>query len=235
MKTSTKGGKGRSIGDRPTNRYIPALDYDWLTPAYDTLIRLTMPERTFKRRLIEQADIRAGHAMLDLGCGTATLAIMTKRAQPNAVVVGLDGDPTILAIAARKVARSGVDVRLQHGMAFELPYPDGSFDRVLSTLVLHHLTSEDKRRTLAECYRVLRPGGELHIADWGRPHNAVMWLASRSVRLFDGVRTTGDNLEGRLPELCRQAGFDGVDETSRFTTVFGTLSLYRARKPLPRS
>jgi ubiquinone/menaquinone biosynthesis C-methylase UbiE len=220
----------RRVTDPPSKRYIPALDYDWLTPAYDTLIRLTMPERAFKRRLIEQAQLRDRHTVLDLGCGTATLAIMAKCAQPGAIVLGLDGDRKILAIAARKVARAGVDVRLQHGMAFDLPYPDASLDRVLSSLVLHHLTSEDKRRALAECYRVLRPAGELHIADWGRPHNVFMWLASWSVRLFDGLHTTADNVQGRLPELCRQAGFVGVEETGRFATMFGTLSLYRAQK-----
>jgi ubiquinone/menaquinone biosynthesis C-methylase UbiE len=218
------------VPDRPDSRYIPALDYDWLTPAYDTLSRLTMPERAFKERLIEQAQLRSGHVVLDLGCGTATLAIMTKRAQPEATVLGLDGDPKILAIAARKVAQAGVGVGLQHGMAFDLPYPDASLDRVLSSLVFHHLTSEDKRRALAECYRVLRPAGELHMADWGRPHNVVMWLASWSVRLFDGLHTTADNVQGRLPALCRQAGFVGVEETGRFATVFGTLSLYGAQK-----
>src|ERR671924_629326 len=103
------------------SRYVPALDYDWLTPAYDALIRLTMPERAFKQRLIQQAQIRAGHAVLDVGCGTGTLAIMAKRAHPDATVVGLDGDPKILAIAARKVAAAGLDIPLHHGMAFELP------------------------------------------------------------------------------------------------------------------
>jgi ubiquinone/menaquinone biosynthesis C-methylase UbiE len=212
------------------SRYVPALDYDWLTPAYDTLIRVTMPERLFKRRLIHQARIGNRHAVLDLGCGTGTLAIMTKLAHPAAMVVGLDGDPKILAIAARKVARAGVQVTLREGMAFDLPYPDRSFDRVLSSLVIHHLTTDDKRRALAECHRVLRPGGELHLADWGKPHNAVMWLASWTGRLFDGLERTADNFAGRLPALCRGAGFEGGEETARFATVFGTLSFHAARK-----
>jgi ubiquinone/menaquinone biosynthesis C-methylase UbiE len=217
------------VTDTSPRRYIPALAYDWLTPAYDTLVRLTMPERAFKRRLIAQADVRPGHAVLDLGCGTATLTIMAKRAHPDAAVVGLDPDPTILAIAARKVARAGVDVALRRGTATELPFPDGSFDRVLSSLVFHHVTPADKRRALAECLRVLRAGGELHIADWGRPHNARMWLASWTVRLFDGLHTTADNVHGRVPLLCREAGFNDAEEAGRFSTVFGTLSLYRAK------
>lgn len=214
---------------RPSG-YIPALDYDWLTPAYDALIRVTMPERAFKRRVIEQAHIGAGHTVLDLGCGTATLAIMAKRAHPDATVIGLDGDPKILAIAARKVTRAGVDVSLREGMAFALPFPDGSFDRVLSSLVFHHLTSDDKHRTLAECHRVLRPGGGLHIADWGKPHNTIMWLASWSVRLFDGPRTTADTVHGLLPQFAREAGFADVEETTRFATLFGTLTLLRGTR-----
>lgn len=207
--------------------YVPALSHDWLTPAYDTLIRLTMPEMAFKRRLIEQARIEAGHAVLDLGCGTATLAIEVKRRHPGAVVTGLDGDARILAIAEEKIARAGVQVRLEPGMAFDLPFPDRVFDRVLTSLVFHHLTTEDKRRALAECVRVLRPAGELHVADWGRPHTAFMRLASWGIRLFDGP-TTADNLRGRLPQLCREAGFGHAEETSRFATVFGTLWLYQA-------
>lgn len=210
-------------------RYVAALDYDWLTPAYDTVIRLGLPERKFKRRLIEQARIATSQVVLDLGCGTGTLAIMAKRAHPGATIVGLDGDPKILAIAARKAATEGVALALQCGMAFELPYADSSMDRVLSSLVFHHLTSEEKLRALVECRRVLRPDGELHIADWGRPHNALMWLASLSVRLFEGSRVR-DNVRGLLPDLCRQAGFASAEASGRVATAFGTLALYRASR-----
>ena len=216
--------------DRPPSHYIPALDYDWLTPAYDALIGLTTPERAFKRRLIEQAGVRAGHAVLDLGCGTATLTIMVKQAHPDAAVVGLDPDPKILAIGARKVWDADVDVALRRGSATELPFPDASFDRVLSSLVFHHLATEEKRWALAECRRVLRPEGELHVADWGQPQDPLMWLASWSVRLFDGLETTGDNVAGRLPRLVEDGGFVDVAETARFRTVFGTLSLLRGTR-----
>ena len=101
----------------------------------------------------------------------------------------------------------------------------------LATDVVHAgATGTARAHSTAECYRVLRPGGELHVADWGRPHNAVMWLASWSVRLFNGSRTA-DNLQGRLPQLCREARFSTTAETTRFATVFGTPSLYRAEKP----
>lgn len=212
-------------------RYIPALGFDWLTRFYDPVLRLTLREERFKRLLVEQARVQAGQDVLDLGCGTATLTIMVKRSCPDARVVGLDGDPKVLAIAREKVAAAGVEVELHEGMAFALPFPPASFDRVVSSLVLHHLTTENKRRTLAGVRDLLRPRGELHVADWGRPHNALMWVASLGIRVFDGSATTADNLSGRLVHLMEEAGLSSVRETHQEMTMFGTLSLYRAVAP----
>lgn len=220
--------RGAASGRPPG--YIPALDFDWLTPLYDRLIGLTMPERAFRRRLLTQADIRPGARVLDVGCGTGTLAIMAKAGEPGARVVGVDGDPAILALARDKAARSGADVELREGLAYALPFADASFERVVSSLVFHHLTTDEKGRALAECRRVLVPGGELHVADWGRPHNALMWALSRMLRYFDGP-TTVDNLRGRLPALCRGAGFEKVEDRGRMSTVFGTLAFHSARAP----
>lgn len=211
--------------------YIPALGIAWLTRFYDPVIRLTLREEIFKRLLIEQAGIAPGHDVLDLGCGTATLTIMVKERCPAAHVVGIDGDPKILTIARQKVATAGVDVELHEGMAFAPPFPPASFNRVVSSLVFHHLTTENKRRTLRAVHDLLRPGGELHVADWGRPHNVLMWIASFGIRILDGQETTHANLEGRLPELMREVGFEDVGERQRVMTVFGTLSLYRATRP----
>lgn len=102
---------------------------------------------------------------------------------------------------------------------------------MVSSLVLHHLTTEEKRRTLARVREILRPGGELHIADWGRPQNALMWVASLSIRLLDGFETTRDNVSGALVALLEEAGFRGAGETHREMTGFGMLSLYRAAVP----
>jgi ubiquinone/menaquinone biosynthesis C-methylase UbiE len=156
---------------------------------------------------------------------------MVKAAHPAAEVVGLDADPEILALARSKAEASEAEVRFDRGLATELPYGEGSFDRVLSTLFFHHLTGSDKRRTAAEVARVLRPGGELHVADWGRPADPLMWVAFNGVRLFDGFERTRDNAAGALPQIFEQGGLKQVAETGRMRTAFGTLALYSARKP----
>jgi ubiquinone/menaquinone biosynthesis C-methylase UbiE len=202
-----------------------------LTRLYDPFLRATLKGEKFKALLIEQAQITPGQRVLDLGCGTATLTIMVKRRCPDATVVGLDADAAALALERGKVAAAGVDVELHHGLASSAPFEPASFDRIVSSLLFHHLTTEHKRLTLKKARELLRPGGELHIADWGKPQNAIMRLAYVVVQLLDGFRTTSDNLRGLLVPLIQEAGFAGVSETHQEMTVFGTLSFYRAVRP----
>ena len=143
---------------------------------------------------------------------------------------GLDGDPQILEQARAKAAAAGLDVRFDHGYSTELPYEAASFDRVLSTLFFHHLTSDDKRRTLNEIVRILRQGGRLHIADFTRPSDPLMALGFTVVRLFDGVERTRVNAHGELGDLVSEAGLQAVTEQSRLRTAFGTLALTSATR-----
>ncbi|MGH2602529.1 MAG: class I SAM-dependent methyltransferase, partial [Dehalococcoidia bacterium] len=154
--------------------YITACGNDRLTPLYDLLIRLKMREGTVKRRIIELVRLAPGERLLDIGCGTGTLGLLAKRIVPGSVVVGVDGDPKILAIARRKAARERLDVTFDEAMAYDLPYADRSFDAVVSSLVFHHLTPDQQAATLAETLRVLRPGGAFVVADLAPPHNRLM-------------------------------------------------------------
>ena len=209
------------------NKYISALHFDWLTRFYDPIMQWTMREQTFKLQLIQQANIKAGHRVLDLGCGTATLTILLKEVHPEAEVIGLDGDKKALSIAQRKIADAGLDIELTKGMSFDLDFPNHSFDVVVSSLLFHHLNSENKLRTVGEVYRILKPAGELHIADWGKPQNFLMRGAFLVVQLLDGFKTTGDSVQGKLLQYMEQAGFKKIEQTKRFATLFGSVCLYR--------
>lgn len=128
--------------------YIPALNKDWLTPVYDPLIRIIMREQAFKTRLVQRINLQPGNQVLDLGCGTGTLAVMLQRSQPQAVITGLDGDERVLGMARRKTRQDGLDqIRWEKGLAFALPYPDATFDVVVTSLMTHHLTPANKRKT----------------------------------------------------------------------------------------
>jgi len=217
---------------RRQEHYIPPLRYHWLTRFYDPLVRLSTREKAFKQALLCQAAPRAGDQVLDLGCGTATLTIALAKAYPMATVTGIDADARALAIARGKARDAALDLDFQQTSSTRMPLPDESFDRVVSSLFFHHLTSPQKSATLAETRRVLKPGGELHIADWGKPSNALMRALFLGVQLLDGFETTRVSVAGALPGLLQAAGYEGVEETAKFDTSLGTMRLMRATKPL---
>src|SRR3954466_6243034 len=138
-------------------QFVPALRFDALTRLYDPVVAISSRERGFKRRLLEHAKVKKGEAVLDLACGTGTLAIQVKEARPTADVSAIDADPSILGRAMAKAKHAGVEVHFERGLSTELPWNDRIFDVVLSTLFFHHLTDEAKADTAEEVHRVLRP------------------------------------------------------------------------------
>lgn len=208
--------------------FVPALGYHWLTRLYDPLLAVTLRERALKQRLIDQAGLRPGQAVLDFGCGTGTLAILLKRACPGARVVGLDADPNVLALARRKIDAAGLDVELRQAFLAADTFPPASFDRVVSTLVLHHLAPAERDAVLAVMRTLLRPGGELHVADFGPPRTRWARLMTHVLHHFDGAERTDDNLRGRLPAQIAAAGFAAVAVAGHRDTPFGTVEYLRA-------
>lgn len=190
-----------------------------------------MPERRFKQALIRQAQFEAGHRVLDLASGTGTLAIWIKQQQPKAEVTAVDCDPAILALAIEKAKQAEAPVLFVRAMSCCLPYPDEHFDRVVSSLFFHHLSWAEKEQTAQELMRVLKPGAELHVADWGRASNLLMRGLFLFEQLFDGFDKTRDNVSGKLVMLFQQSGFIAVTQEQTFDTIFGTLALYTATKP----
>lgn len=197
----------------------------------DRLLRVACREAVYRAALIEQGAIAPGHRVLDLGCGGGGLAVAIKQAQPAAEVIGIDAHPPALAAVRSAVQRAGVAIRFDRGPGGALPYAEASFDRVLSGLYFHRLDREGKLESLGEVLRVLKPWGELHLADWGAPTGPVMGalsLVEQSLDAFVGIR---DNRMGLLPLLMERAGFQDVQETLVFPTVLGTLSLFWGRRP----
>jgi SAM-dependent methyltransferase len=213
----------------PDASFVPAAGRRGLTALYDPVVALTMRERRFRSRLVSQVAAGGPASMLEIGCGTGSLTLRLADALPGAHIVGLDPDPDALARARAKDPVARID--WLQGTATELPMAEGSFDRVVASLVLHHLTTTEKRAALAEAYRVMGPGGRLHVADWGAPQDAAMRTAFFALRTLDGFERTRVHARGELAATIEQAGFARVRRQDRLRTAWGTLELLSAERP----
>jgi ubiquinone/menaquinone biosynthesis C-methylase UbiE len=140
--------------------------------AYDWLVWLTTRgrERAFRDRLLTLARVQAGEAVLDVGCGTGTLAIAAKsRVGPSGTVHGIDASAEMVERANKKARRRGIDVGFEQAIVEAMPFPDARFDLVTSTVMLHHLPREARQACARELWRVVRPGGRVFVADFGPP------------------------------------------------------------------
>jgi ubiquinone/menaquinone biosynthesis C-methylase UbiE len=209
--------------------FTPAMGRFAPTRFYDPVVALTR-ERLWRALAVTYAAPQSDDVIVDVGCGTGSLASLLSRVEPQAQIIGVDPDPDVLAVARRKVAADTVQWRVGMGDALvESVGPDAA-DTVVSSLVLHQCPVPMKRAVLASMFAVLRPGGRLVIADYGRQRTRLMRLAFRIVQLADGKEDTQPNAEGVLPELMSDAGFRDVREAEVVPTVTGSISVYVARK-----
>ncbi|MFP1152245.1 class I SAM-dependent methyltransferase [Mycobacterium sherrisii] len=210
----------------PPHDYLPATGHDAFLPAYDLIARL-MGLHSVYRRLVAQAEITDGQRVLEIGCGTGNVSITAKRSHPAAEVVGCDPDPRMVAVARRKAARIP-GIRFEHGYAERLPYSDGEFDRVLSSMMLHHVSDDAKAAAAAEIFRVLRPGGRLQLVDIAGERNSGGVLA----RLIRHNHHVAGNLGDAVPRLLRSAGFDCTQLATTRQRIVGQLAYYQATRPV---
>ena len=208
--------------------FIPGMGVDWLLPLYDPFTRLLGVGRT-RVTLLAQAQLEPGHRILDVGCGTGSLAVLARQRFPDVDVVGIDPDERALDRATRKARRGGVQVRFDRGFADALDYPAASFDRVFSSFMFHHLAATEKAATLRAVRRVLKPGGSLHLVDFGGPHASGHGAHSRRRRSHGRL---ADNGERTVVGFLEDAGFaDAAKIAEEAMLGFVRIVYYRAVGP----
>jgi len=212
-------------------KFIPALGYDFLSEYYDLTIKLTMPEKTFRGKLIDWLNPLSDETILEFGFGTAQNLVLLKHRNPKAVAQGVDIDPKIRSIAEYKLQKHNLEVPLHLYDGNTLPFADNSFDKVFSSLVFHQLDAATKLHCLKELHRVLKPNGNLLIGDWGQAKSKWMRFSFYAVQLLDGFKTTNDNVNGLMPQFISDAGFQQVSEVDFINTKIGTYSFYTAINP----
>ena len=176
--------------------------YDLMEWFFDTFL-FRGKLRELRQRTADLANIRPGEKVLDVGCGTGTLAMEVEpRVGATGRVCGIDPGERQIARARSKAVRKNLPIDFQVGMIEHLDFPDQTFDVVLSTIMMHHLSDSLKRQGLAEIARVLKPGGRLVIADFNRPEERT----AQPVRFGAGGSRIQD-----LVELVKGAGFSQVE------------------------
>ena len=208
--------------------FIPAAGYNYLTKFYDWGIKLIMPEKRFRNKLIDELNPEDGELILEFGFGTGKNLQLGNMVAPKTKFIGLEIDSKIKIIADSKLIGTGVELKLYDGGI--LPFDSGTFDKVFSSLVFHHLDKETKSFALKELHRVLKDGGTLLIGDWGKPNSITQRILFYAVQLLDGFKTTKDNVEGLLPKYILDSGFKNVEEIGSIKTIIGTYSFYSGKK-----
>ncbi|MBI5492362.1 MAG: class I SAM-dependent methyltransferase [Deltaproteobacteria bacterium] len=198
---------------------------NWVAPVYDWYCAKVGLGKKFRQRTLELAGVREGERVLDAGCGTGVLTRMAAALTgPSGYVAGIDPAPRMIGVARSNASAEGSRAEFRLGVIEELPFPDNSFDCVLSSFMAHHLPPEVKLKGFGEVYRVLRPGGRFLVVDIGRPSNPLWWAAVFPLLFWS---FTKDQIRGRLNGYFLESGFPEVEQKGWW---MGLINFWLARK-----
>lgn len=175
---------------------------------YDFTVWLALfgKEQAFRDKVLDLARLASGESILDVGCGTGTLAIAAKhRVGPTGAVHGVDASPEMLVRAEKKAKKAGIEVLFRNTLAEALPFADAQFDAVLSTVVFHHLPRKPRLQCAREMRRVLKPGGRVLVVDFEGMADEKRTLLSHFHRPHGHVRLND------IVSLLREAGLETVE------------------------
>jgi SAM-dependent methyltransferase len=211
--------------------YLPGMGKHFLMPLYDVLHSVSGLARVHDE-MITLAGLRDGQRVLDVGCGTGNLLRATGKRHRNVELTGMDPDQKMLAKAERKIRRAGLTARLDRGFAQELAFPDGSFDVVFSSLMLHHLETSSKDEMLAEVRRVLRPDGVFVLADavlHGHGHDHGHGHGRKRGASGNMRSHLGDNVGDAVAKRISAAGFTVEPTRVRKLRIVGEIGIVVGR------
>jgi len=210
--------------------FTPALGRLGSVGFYDRAIRLLTREKVWRAALLRQVAPEAGEIILDVGCGTGTFAIMLKRLCPGARIVALDPDPGVLKIASRKGTEAGVVIDWRQGFASDAEALGGTVDKVVSSLVFHQVPVTGKGEGIAAMFAAVRPGGEVHIADYASQRGIMRALFRLTVQQIDGLVDTQPNADGAIEAILSDRSGTPIEATRVIPTPTGAISLFKAEQ-----
>jgi demethylmenaquinone methyltransferase/2-methoxy-6-polyprenyl-1,4-benzoquinol methylase/phosphoethanolamine N-methyltransferase len=178
-------------------------------------------DKAVREKTLALASPQPGESVLDVGCGTGTIAIAIKPRVGGGAVHGIDASTEMIEVARDKAAKARAEIDFQVALIEAIPFPDATFDLVTSTLMLHHLPDGLKQRGLAEIRRVLKPGGRFLVMDFAAQSHSPL---GHLLAVFGHAR--GETIVEVLTPMLKDAGFTEVEAVP---TKHNNFAFIRAR------